>query len=291
MPFPSTLSTFTRPNATDKLNSPSHSSVHTAMASIVGQIEAVIGQSGDNSVLGTIIGDLRSPDSGGGGHVQTANKGGTGQTAYTKGDILVATSASVIAKLAVGLDGQAVVADSSVAAGLKWGTAAGTRIGATASVQTVITTVAERSIMSVTVPGSTLGTANAIRATLYIQQYQTRGGGSVLLRANYGNNTVASVVIGSDGGSHDFGTGKFEYVLLANGNVALQRGNILVDLAQNYPVMHSHASVLMARSFQTGTSSVESTANQTIGMTAQPNDATADYLTIVVNGYTVEKIV
>jgi len=55
MPFPSTLSTFTRPDSTDRLNSPSHSGVHKDVASIVGQIEAVIGVDGDNSILGTII--------------------------------------------------------------------------------------------------------------------------------------------------------------------------------------------------------------------------------------------
>lgn len=67
--------------------------------------------------------DIRSSNSNGGGHVQTANKGGTGQTAFTKGDLLVATSASVLSKLGVGSDGAALVVDSAQAAGIKWGTA------------------------------------------------------------------------------------------------------------------------------------------------------------------------
>src|SRR3990167_166558 len=99
--FPSVLSTFNKPTTTDKLNSPSHSALHNTVSSAVGQIEAVIGVDGANSVLGTIMSDLRNPDSSGGGHVQTANKGGTGQTAYTKGDILVASSSSVLTKLAI----------------------------------------------------------------------------------------------------------------------------------------------------------------------------------------------
>jgi len=59
--------------------------------------------------------------SGGGGHVQTANKGGTGQTSYTKGDILAASSSSVLGKIAVGADGQALIADSTATNGVRWG--------------------------------------------------------------------------------------------------------------------------------------------------------------------------
>lgn len=72
--------------------------------------------------MGTIMYDLRSPASNGGGHIQTVNKGGTNLTAYTKGDILVASSSSVLTKLAIsGTDGYALVADSTTATGIKWG--------------------------------------------------------------------------------------------------------------------------------------------------------------------------
>lgn len=119
MAFPSTLSSFTHPSPSDKLNSPSHSALHNAVSSAVGQIEVIIGT--DASTLGTIIGDLRNVTSGGGGHVQTANKGGTGQTTFAKGDLLVATSSSVLSRFAVGTDGQFLVANSSVASGIQWG--------------------------------------------------------------------------------------------------------------------------------------------------------------------------
>lgn len=122
MSFPSTLSVFNRPQATDRLNSPSHSALHNTVSSAVGQLEAVMGLADSNSVLGTIIGDLRSPGSGGGGHIQTANAGGTGQTTFTKGDILVASSTSVLSKLSVGPNGQSLVADSTQSSGIRWGT-------------------------------------------------------------------------------------------------------------------------------------------------------------------------
>jgi hypothetical protein len=84
----------------------------TAIQSFVGTQSSTFG----------ITYDLRSPNSGGGGHVQTANKGGTGQISYNKGDLLVATSSSVLAKLGAGTDGQALIVNSSVAAGVNWGT-------------------------------------------------------------------------------------------------------------------------------------------------------------------------
>lgn len=119
--YPSTFSAFNRPAAGDKLNSPSHAALHNTVSSAVGQLEAVIGLAGASSTIGTLIGDLRSPGSDGGGHVQTASKGGTGQTSFTKGDLLVASSASVLTKLAVGTAGQALIVDSAQPTGVKWG--------------------------------------------------------------------------------------------------------------------------------------------------------------------------
>jgi len=118
--FPSILNTFTRPATTDKLNSPSHSGLHNTVSSALGQVEAFLGVVGASSVVGTLSYDVRSPASSGGGHVQIANKGGTGYTSYTKGDILVAQSASVLTKLAVGSDDHVLTLDSSQGVGIKW---------------------------------------------------------------------------------------------------------------------------------------------------------------------------
>jgi hypothetical protein len=51
--------------------------------------------------------------------VPTAN-GGTGQSSYTKGDLLAASASTTLAKVAVGVDGQALAADSSKSAGVAW---------------------------------------------------------------------------------------------------------------------------------------------------------------------------
>lgn len=139
MSFPSTFSSFNKPTPSDRLNSPSHSALHNTVSSALGQVETVIGLDGDSSTLGTIIGDLRSPDSTGGGHIQSANKGGTGQTSYTKGDLLVATSTSVLTKFAVGSNDQVLVADSAQSAGIKWGAAPTIIVSSTTAVSSVWT--------------------------------------------------------------------------------------------------------------------------------------------------------
>lgn len=118
--FPSILTAYTNPTPTSPLNAPSHSGIEIAQNSGLSQLEATIGLAGGSSTLGTVIGDLRSPASNGGGHVQSANTGGTGQTSFNKGDILAASSTSVLSKLAVGTDGSFLVADSTQTQGMGW---------------------------------------------------------------------------------------------------------------------------------------------------------------------------
>lgn len=50
-----------------------------------------------------------------------ATKGGTGNTSYTKGDLLAASSTTALSKLGVGTNGQVLRANSATATGLEWG--------------------------------------------------------------------------------------------------------------------------------------------------------------------------
>lgn len=54
------------------------------------------------------------------GSVITVAYGGTGQSTFTKGDILVATGSTTLTKLAVGTDNYILTADSAQASGVKW---------------------------------------------------------------------------------------------------------------------------------------------------------------------------
>lgn len=117
--YPSTVAALTNPNPSDKLNSPSHSTIEGNQNNEISQVEAFVGTL--SSVQGTLMYDVRAAASNGGGHVQTANKGGTGQTSYTKGDLLAASSSSVLSKLAVGANDTVLTADSTAASGVKWG--------------------------------------------------------------------------------------------------------------------------------------------------------------------------
>jgi len=281
MAFPSTLSTFNQVSPTDRLNSPSHSALHNAVSSAIGQVEAVIGVEGASSVVGTLEYFIKSPDSDGGGHIQTANKGGTGQTSYTKGDLLVATSSSVLAKLAVGASGQTLVASVGAASGMIWANPNGSRVNVNASVFNIQenAVVGEVSVMSVTIPGSTLGTNNAVRATAFINISNVFS--SVVARARFGNNLVASVMLRNISASI---AGTMTATLMANNNVALQRGILQVNLAPNHLVGAGVTSVIGL--YNMNTSSVESSANQTLGLTLMGADTQ-----IAVNGVIVEKIV
>lgn len=127
MSYPSTIANITNPNPTDKLNNPSHSSIETAQNTNISQIQTFVGTL--SSAVGTLVYDIRSSNSDGGGHIQSANKGGTGQTSYAKGDMLVAQSQSVLSKLAVGVDGYVLTADSSQQTGVRWAATGGGGVG------------------------------------------------------------------------------------------------------------------------------------------------------------------
>jgi hypothetical protein len=264
--FPSVLNTFARPVTTDKLNSPSHSALHNTVSSALGQVEAMIGVVGDASVVGTLSYDVRSPASNGGGHIQTANKGGTGQITYAKGDTLVAKSASVLSKLSIGLDNDVLIADSATDTGVKWGTSPGGKLKNIASIISMVDIAPETSIYSVVVPGSTLGTTNAIRATSYVNFTQFTS--SVLARVFYGGGIISSVLLKSDAGNGVTSMfGQIHFALIANNSATAQRGILEVNLSTKQLLETGTKGASVMALWDSNTSSINSSANQTLGMT------------------------
>lgn len=287
--FPSVLNTFNRPTTTDRLNSPSHSALHNTVSSALGQVQAVIGTS-TSSAVGTIFYDVRSPDSNGGGHVQTANKGGTGQTTFTKGDLLVATSASVISKLAVGSDGQVLQANSSVAAGVAWSSGFPSVLANVGSVITKLSlSSGETSLISITLPGSILsGTSGGLRMTAYIKHWQADGNtSSTLLNANFGNTRVASVLFYPyrESGST---TGRLEFFVAGTGvaNSVTGSFNMLLGNSGTPSFIGAATNGIVTA---TGTFGSELGSSKVMGISLIPGDTPgADRIDI--SGFNVQKI-
>lgn len=289
MAFPSTFSTFPRPSTTSRLDNPSHSALHNQVSSALGQVEAVIGTS--DSVIGTIIGDLRNPSSDGGGHVQTANKGGTGQTSYTKGDILVAQSTSVLTKLAVSsTTGQVLTANPNTAVGVEWANPAGaTRIAVNSS--SVATGAGAASVAvvlySTSILGSTLSTSNAVKFTGTIRKFTTDG--NTQWTVNYGNNVIASINTIPVTGSASIVAGTVEGVIAAHGSSSVQVGYLKVDLGTN-ATANGAASGAISYGFSYGNASVNSNADQNLTISANFSNGIASN-SILSGLFIVEKIV
>jgi hypothetical protein len=82
---------------------------------------ASLGSTNVQAALEEVSSECRNADNITSGTLVPA-RGGTGNTAYTKGDILAASGASTLSKLAAGTNGQVLRANSATATGLEWGT-------------------------------------------------------------------------------------------------------------------------------------------------------------------------
>lgn len=297
--WPSTLTSYTDPQPTDRLNSPSHSSIESAQNDGIEKLETFIGTL--SSAVGTLVYDIRAAASDGGGHVQGANKGGTGQTSYTKGDMLVASSSSVIGKLAVGLDNQILAANSSTASGLNWVNSPANKVYVNHSLLTIGPNPVETSVFSTTLTGSTIGTTNAIRTIMFVQDWATDTTQcSTLTTMFYGGQPVASIVILPTAGSLNI-KGKFTHTIIGNNSANLQRHILEADLiypatgnninGENIQVGSPFTNPSIAgivRAQVIGISSINSSANQTLGATMRL--FTGNGSSVLVAGTIVEKI-
>lgn len=287
--FPSTLSTFNRPTTTDRLNSPSHSALHNTVSSALGQVEAVMGARGDSSVVGTINSAVFSPGSTGGGHVQGAAFGGTGQTTFAKGDILVAQSASILSKLSVGANGQVLSIDSSQSSGIKWITPLTGKVFSSVIGSILINSSAETSIFSVSIPASTLGSSGIIRNKIFINFPGTSmsTGATVVLKAVYGGTGVASVIFSPQFNAAGSIMGTVETTMIGNGTTSAQ--NTTVYAYVGTPSILEGLTNFISK-YDTNVSSVKSDVDQIFGMTAQWSTANLQnqlkYDTVIVESIT-----
>lgn len=288
MAFPSTLSAFPRPNPTDLLNSPSHSGLHNTVSSALGQVEAVIGVEGNSSVVGTLMQIVKSPGSQGGGHVQGAAFGGTGQTTFAKGDMFVAQSASVISKLAVGADNTQLVADSSTSVGVKWATPSTTKVQINLTPASVVSNNNELQLFAASILGNTLGTTNAIRFMGALSTFVNRAD-SFTVRALYGPNSVFTILINNVAGNVVGAQGVIDGMIVANGATNSQKGFGQFRASTSLSEAAGDANVGISKTlgFGYGTSSVNSTTNQELIITADWGGTSSS---VVGQFFVVEKI-
>lgn len=287
MAYSSIFSTLATPQPTDRLNNPSHSQLHQNENAAILEIERAVGL--DSSVLGTVIGDLRNPSSSGGGHVQAANTGGTGQTTYSKGNLLVAQSSSVLTKLAVGTDGTFLQSDSTQATGVKWGNVAANKIAIVTTAASLFSSSTLTTLFSATIPGSTLGTNNGIRFKAYFSKFAIVNSDFTVI-ANYGGNSVFSMHTSNDASQKILnGQGFVEGMIVGNASVLNQQA--FGQITMNVGGIDSLGSVSGINKYENtayGTSSVNSSANQTLALTAFFGNERGS---VVGNFMVVEKIV
>lgn len=233
---------------------------------------------------------VKNAASDGGGHVQKANKGGTGQTSYTKGDLLVATSSSVLGKVGVGVNDTVLLADSTQTAGVRWANPPGSKISNSGLTSTTTTLQGSSSvfgsIMSVTIPASTLGTSGAIRTKVYFSDFGTGNPGfSILLAACYGNTRVSSVVV-STGAALSSVSGNLEYTIFSAGASNTQTATMLLHLSKNKDrgTFANNPSIMTV--YSTGSASEDSSASKTLGIEVVSAGAE-----ITRSGYTVERLI
>lgn len=283
--FPSTLSSYTDPVPTNRLNTNPHSSIESAQNSGLKQLEAVIGVAGASSVVGTYEYFVKSPASNGGGHVQTANKGGTGQTSYNKGDILVATSSSVLSKLAVSsVLNDVLIADPNASAGLKWATNPNSNKIALNTSSVIVSGTDSQTLFSATIPGSTLGVSNGIKFKGEVRVFGQQD--NLTMTLNYGVNSVATMTVPTITPTSLL-SGYIEGYLLANSSSVLQIG--YMDFWAANKNGGRGTDLMRAHGLASGFSSINSTANQTLSINA--NYAARNPLSSMTAGiFIVEKI-
>ena len=290
MPYPSTLTAYTNPLPTERLNSPSHSSIETAQNTGLTEIQTYIGvTTGVNaSAVGTLLYDIKAPGSDGGGHVQTANKGGTGQTSFNKGDILVAQSSSVLTKLAVGSAGEVLGVNPDASTGVSWSSVLANKVAVnTGSVAAYFTSSVTTVLFATSVLGSVVGTSNAIRFKGYLSNLSIPGVSGITFVANYGVNSVASSsfrlassLLGA--------TGYIEGIVAGNGQssqigLLTISGSALVGSGVFNPQQYICGNIQ-------GKSSVNSFAPQDLVITSRFNDDNL-HNSIVTGAFVVDKIV
>jgi hypothetical protein len=121
-----------------------------------------------------------------------AAQGGTGQTTFTKGDLLATPGGAQLNKLGVGSDGQVLTADSAQTNGVKWAAPAtgGTFLDYQKAATAITGDSTDHTLYSYTMPAGTLPAGRCVRIKA---QFQHTGSVSVTYKVFFGATATASV--------------------------------------------------------------------------------------------------
>lgn len=208
--------------------------------------------------------------------VPVAN-GGTGQTAKTaafdalaptttKGDVIVSDGSDNV-RMAVGADGTYLKANSAQSEGVEWSTIPGsTLVAKSLTPVTVSNTTTETTLHSVTIPASTLGSADGIYFNIIASAFAVETSKTCTVRLKYGSTTVATAVVDTGANSVSGGSGSIEGYLFGNGTTSSQKGMIKGHFGGNGYSAEGAAS---------GTSAEDSTSALSLVVTVQFNNTGA----------------
>lgn len=187
---------------------------------------------------------------------------------YTaKGDILAATANGAKSRLAVGSNGQVLVADSTATTGLTY--IEGARALAVDDTDiTIATSTVETTIFSATIPANVMRTKNVIKGRVFISTMALRASATCDFRLKFGGTTIAT--LNHDGPSGAASSIKgiiIEFTIYNNGSTGSQVG--FINESNGYCSDLNSASVLTAD----GTASEDTTSSKTLTITAHFNDS------------------
>ena len=203
-------------------------------------------------------------------------------SATVKGVVEIATASEITAGTATGGTGAALAITPDQLASSTPVLNGGSITNITRLLNTVTTDVtfssstAENTLLSYSVAGGTLSTANAIRVTMHVSGLGVSGTNTWTLRFKYGATTLTTKTYTNTSGNNSF-KGKMEFMLLASGATNTQNGSYALNLGlTNYVANTSGLQAMMFSESDQGTSSEDSTASKTLAITSQHSNSSAN---------------
>ena len=125
-----------------------------------------------------------------------------------------------------------------------------------------VNNASETTIFSYTVPGGTLGTGNALKGKMFINNLDQSNAESLVLRLKYGGSTITTAQSNSSGTPTDY-NGYLDFMILGAGATGSQEGSLYMFVAADDADV-SQSGIWAGH----GSASVDSTADQALLLTA-----------------------